>query len=92
LKYLLGLPLEDVGFDFPVLSEYRSRLTAGGAETQLLEDLLLHFRELGLVKARGWQRTDSTHVLAAIRQMNRLERRSFAMTTLQQSYSSQERS
>ena len=28
---------------------------------------------MGLVKARGQQRTDSTHVLAAIRVMNRLE-------------------
>ena len=74
LKYLLGLPLEDEGFDFSVLSEYRARLIAGGAESRLLEDLLLHFRELGLVKERGRQRTDSTHVLAAIRQMNRLER------------------
>lgn len=74
LKYLLGLPLEDEGFDFSVLSEYRDRLIASGAEAQLLEDMLLHFREEGMLKVRGRQRTDSTHVLAAIRQMNRLER------------------
>jgi len=74
LKYLLGLPLKDPGFDFSVLSEYRDRLIAGRLEARLLDDLLVHFRELGLLKARGQQRTDSTHVLAAVRQMNRLER------------------
>jgi Transposase DDE domain len=30
-------------------------------------------RDLGLVKARGRQRTDATHVLAAVRALNRLE-------------------
>jgi transposase len=74
LKYLLGLPLDDPGFDFSVLSEYRARLIAGGMEARLLEDMLSHFREQGMLKARGRQRTDSTHVLAAIRHMNRLER------------------
>lgn len=74
LKYLLGLPLKDPGFDFTILHDYRVRLIAGGMETHLLDDLLLHLRELGMLKARGQQRTDSTHVLAAVRQMNRLER------------------
>ena len=31
-------------------------------------------RELGLIRERGRQRTDSTHVLAAVRMLNRLER------------------
>lgn len=35
--------------------------------------MLTHFRERGLLKARGRQRTDSTHVLGAIRQLSRLE-------------------
>lgn len=72
-KYALGLALEDRGFDFSVLSEYRDRLIGGGAEERLLDDMLKRFRELGLVKARGRQRTDSTHVLAAVRKLNRLE-------------------
>jgi transposase len=70
---LLGLALTDSGFDFSVLSELRDRLLQGGAEELLLEKLLVRCRELGLVKARGKQRTDSTHVLASIRVMNRLE-------------------
>jgi transposase len=72
-KYLLSLELTDPGFDFSVLSEFRDRLLAGSAEALLLEKLLERCRTMGLLKARGQQRTDSTHVLAAIRVMNRLE-------------------
>ncbi|MCL4296985.1 MAG: IS1182 family transposase [Anaerolineae bacterium] len=72
-KYLLGLTLTDPGFDFSVLSEFRTRLRDGGSEALLLEKLLDRCRGMGLVKARGKQRTDATYVLAAIRVMNRLE-------------------
>jgi transposase len=72
-KYLLGLELTDSGFDHSVLSRFRSRLTAGEQQTLLLDRLLDRFREKKLLKVRGHQRTDSTHVLAAIRVMNRLE-------------------
>ena len=72
-KYALGLSLEDPGFHYSVLSEFRDRVIAGGAEAQLLNTMLERFKEKGLLKARGRQRTDSTHVLAAIRQLNRLE-------------------
>ena len=73
-KYALGLSLIDPGFDHTVLSEFRSRLIKGGAERQLLDTLLQRLRDQGLVKAKGRQRTDSTHVLAAVRGLNRLER------------------
>jgi transposase len=56
-----------------VLSEFRTRLVTGRAEQQLLDTLLERFRERQWLKARGRQRTDSTHVLAAIRTLNRLE-------------------
>jgi transposase len=72
-KYLLGLELTDCGFDFSVLSEFRQRLIDRQAGHILLDRLLEHCRLLGLVKARGKQRTDSTRVLAAIRVLNRLE-------------------
>jgi transposase len=72
-KYLLSLDLTDPGFDFSVLSEFRDRLLAGNAEELLLEKLLERCRAMGWLKARGAQRTDSTHVLAAIRVLNRLE-------------------
>lgn len=72
-KYALGLELTDPGFDFSVLSEFRTRLTEHSAEHRLLDVLLAACRERGYLKARGRQRTDSTHVLGALRLLNRLE-------------------
>src|SRR5215216_3721626 len=72
-KYLLGLELTDPGFDHSVLCEFRSRLLEGSAEERLLGKLLDACRARGLLKARGRQRTDATHVLASIRVLNRLE-------------------
>jgi len=72
-KYALGLELTDAGFDFSVLSEFRARMIAGGAEERLLEMLLNQIKARGLVKGGGKQRTDSTHVLAAIGSLNRVE-------------------
>jgi transposase len=72
-KYLLGLELSDPGVDCSVLSDLRDRLLAGRAEALLLDKRLECCRALGLLKARGQHRTDATHVLAAIRVLNRLE-------------------
>ena len=72
-KYALGLELEDPGSDASVLSEFRSRLVAGDLTCLALDALLERLAGLGLVKAGGRQRTDSTHVLGAIRALNRLE-------------------
>ncbi|GAC1438190.1 MAG: hypothetical protein NVSMB65_12500 [Chloroflexota bacterium] len=72
-KYLLGLELTDTGFHFSILSDFRARLVDGGAEHRLLDALLERCKEVGLLKPRGKQRTDSTHVLAAVRALNRLE-------------------
>src|ERR671921_135792 len=73
-KYALGLELPDPGFHFSVLCEFRARLVAGGAEPLLLDAMLERFKDRGLVKARGKQRTDSTHVLAAVHDLHLLER------------------
>ncbi|MFF8828019.1 transposase [Streptomyces sp. NPDC015131] len=74
-KYCLGLELEDVGFDASVLSEFRTRVVDHGLEERVLDLLVaaLKEKEKGLVKTGGKQRTDSTHVLAAVRELNRLE-------------------
>jgi transposase len=72
-KYVLRLELTDPGFDASVLSEFRGRLIAGAAESLLFETLLTWCRNRQLVKARGRQRTDSTHVLAAVRALNRIK-------------------
>jgi transposase len=72
-KYLLGLPLEHTGFDASVLSEFRDRLQQDGAALRLLTQLLDHARDQGLLRERGAQRTDGTHVVAAVRRLNRLQ-------------------
>jgi transposase len=72
-KYALGLELSDPGFDSTVLSEFRTRLVKGSAGQVLLETLLQKCHAQRLLIARGRQRTDSTHVLGAIRAMNRVE-------------------
>lgn len=73
-KYALGLQLSDPGFNFSVLSEFRRRLVEGGKEGLLLEKLLEGCKERGYLKVRGRQRTDSTHVLGALRVLSKWER------------------
>ena len=72
-KYALSLELTDPGFDFSVLSEFRGRLLDGAAEGRLLDRMLELFGERGLVEGGGRQRTDATHVVGAVRELNRLE-------------------
>lgn len=79
-KYLLGLELEDPGFDFSVLSEFRDRLIEADAHQRVLDTLLARLVEEKLLKAGGKARTDSTHVLGAVRVLNRLEN---VFTTMQ---------
>jgi len=72
-KYLLGLELCDPGFDHTVLVEFRQRLLSGKSELLLFDLLLTQLRERGYLKARGRQQSSSTHVLAKIRSLNRVE-------------------
>jgi transposase len=85
-KYLLGLDLADPGFDASVLCEFRQRLIEGSAEHLLFETLLAVCKQRGWLKERERQRTDSTHVLARIRAINRLmcvgEAMRFALNSL----------
>ncbi len=66
------LSSKDPGFDASVLSEFRSRLVKGGAESLLFDRLLVLCREQGFLAQHGRQRTDSTHVLGAVRTLTRL--------------------
>ena len=72
-KYALGLDLGDPGFHYSVLSEFRARLIAGGQERLLLDRLLTCCAAQGLLQGASRQRTDSTHVLAAVRAVSLLE-------------------
>jgi hypothetical protein len=57
----------------PCFREFRTRLVALTAEERFLEVVLDLCKERGWLKTRGRQRTDSTHVLAKIRALNRAE-------------------
>jgi transposase len=72
-KYLLGLELTDHGFDYSILSRFRDRLIEGKAEMLLLRQILDKSQEFGLIRKRSDMRTDATHVLASVRNMNRSE-------------------
>ena len=72
-KYVLCLDLRDQGFHHTVLSEFRTRLLTHRAEQRVFEAILKRAKDQGLVKAGGRQRTDSTHILGAMRAMTRLE-------------------
>ncbi|HEY5989248.1 MAG TPA: IS1182 family transposase [Streptosporangiaceae bacterium] len=72
-KYALGLELEHTGFDYTVLCEFRARLAVAGRADALLSVMLERLQQAGLVRAGGRVRTDSTHVLACVRRLNRIE-------------------
>lgn len=72
-KYALGLDIRASGYDHSVLSEFRARIVGGESEQLVLEKLLAKCKEQGWLKRQGMVRSDSTHVVAAIRQLNRLE-------------------
>jgi len=71
-KYLLGLSLSDASFDHSVLCEFRARLIAGQAEAILFNTVLDIATSHYLVRPGGRQRTDSTHVVAAVCGLNRI--------------------
>src|SRR5215210_6059115 len=72
-KYALGLDLTDPGFHYSVLSEFRQRLVAHDKARLLLDTLLDQCATKGLLDGKRKQRTDSTHVLAAIRSLTLIE-------------------
>ncbi|MFE4821932.1 IS1182 family transposase [Streptomyces sp. NPDC056704] len=74
-KYALGLELDDPGFDFSVLSEFRDRLVDADADAgrRVLDGILAAAREKGLLKTAGRARTDATHVLSSARELSWLE-------------------
>ncbi|MEV6423502.1 hypothetical protein [Streptomyces sp. NPDC051662] len=68
-----GTELDDPGFHHGVLTDCRERLAEDGRADKLLGLVLERIRAAGLVTARGRQRTDSTHILSAVRDLTCLE-------------------
>src|SRR5216684_7000013 len=71
--YALALPLDDPGFDYSILSDFRQRLLEAQAHDLILEPILQLCRQRGWLKAHGKQRTDATAVLARVRALSSLE-------------------
>jgi transposase len=72
-KYALNLDLSDPSFDFTLLHDFRCRVLTHESGQRFLDTFLAACKARGWMKACGTQRTDSTHVLAAIRMLHRLE-------------------
>lgn len=72
-KYALSLEIDDSGIDHTVLSEFRTRVVEHDLEEKVLDQVLAALVERGLLGAGGKARTDSTHVISAVRDLNRLE-------------------
>ncbi|MEV1239676.1 transposase [Nonomuraea sp. NPDC049750] len=72
-KYALALELDDPGFHHSVIADFRDRLAQGDRADRLLDLALARLKDAGLVRERTTQRTDSTHVLASVRDLTRLE-------------------
>ncbi|MER6112573.1 transposase [Streptomyces hirsutus] len=72
-KYALAMELDEPGFHHSVPADFRERLTEGDRADRLLDLALARLKDAGLVRERSTQRTDSTHVLAAVRDLTRLE-------------------
>ncbi len=67
------MELDDPGFHHGVLADFRERLAQDDRADHLLDLALARLKEAGLVRERTTRRTDSTHVLAAVRDLTRLE-------------------
>ncbi|MFF0792939.1 transposase [Streptomyces spiralis] len=71
--YAPAVEPDDPGFHHSVPADFRERLTHGGRADRLLDLALARLKEAGPVRERTTQRTDSTHVIAAARDLTRLE-------------------
>jgi hypothetical protein len=72
-RYATALELDDPGFHHSVLADFRERLVEGDRADRLLDLAPARLKDAGLVPERTTQRTDSTHVLAVVRDLTRLE-------------------
>lgn len=72
-QYALDLELNFGGFHPTVLVYFRDRLEESGAERVIFDAVVELLIALGLVKKKGKQRLDSTHILGYVKEMSRLE-------------------
>jgi hypothetical protein len=72
-KYALDLELDYGGFHPTVMVYFRDRLEEKKAERMMFDGVVDLLIELGLVKRKGKQRLDSTHILGYVKAMSWME-------------------
>lgn len=72
-KYALHLPLNWVGFHWTNLSHFRRRLIENEAEYEVFDRVVEMMVEIGFIRRRGKQRTDSMSILGLVARLSRLE-------------------
>ena len=72
-KYALDRRIDYKGFHHTSLVTFRERLTQHKEGRLVFDSILQALHKHGLVKRRGKQRLDSTHILGAVARMGRLE-------------------
>jgi transposase len=72
-RIALNMDLDEEGFDPTVLVRFRDRLREHRQESVAFDAALQAMREAGYLKDRKRVRVDSTHVLALVAEMSRLE-------------------
>ena len=72
-KYALDLELDYAGFHSTVLVYFRDRLEEKKAERMIFDGMVDLLIELGLVKRKGKQRLDSTHIVGYVKAMSWME-------------------
>jgi transposase len=72
-KHALNLEVGYEGFHSTSLVNFRGRLVESEAGRLVFDAILQALEEAGLIKRRGTQRLDSTHVLGCVSRMGRLE-------------------
>jgi transposase len=72
-KYALDQTIDYKGFHATSLVTFRERMTNHKEGRLIFDSILQALHAYGLVKRRGKQRVDSTHILGAVARMGRLE-------------------
>lgn len=72
-KIAFGLAVDFASVHPSTLTYFRERLLTHEKTSLVFDRVLEHLKNVGLVKASGKQRIDSTHVIGAVRELTRIE-------------------
>lgn len=73
VKYALGLEVDEWGFDYSALNEFRERLLRHGKSKESFEEIVKHLVGKGMIKKGSIQRIDTVHIIADIAIVNTID-------------------